>query len=138
MIKLGMLDFDTSHCAEFTKRLNHKDISQDQWIEGAQVVIACPGESQIDPKRIVEYTTTMQKLGVPLVDRPEEMIGKVDGMMIESQQGGPHWRRAKPFLKAGIPCFVDKPFACSSEDAKEMAKLAAKQNIPISKSSPTI
>jgi virulence factor len=135
MIRLGMLDFDTSHCAEFTKRLNHKGIAQDQWVEGAEIVIACPGESQIDPKRIVEYTKEMQKLGVPLVDRPEEMIGKVDGMMIESQQGGPHWGRAKPFLEAGIPCFVDKPFACSSEDARNMAKLAAKKNVPIFSSS---
>ena len=35
MIKLGILDFDTSHTIEFTKRLNHNGIAKDQWVEGA-------------------------------------------------------------------------------------------------------
>ena len=30
MLKLGILDFDTSHVVEFTKRLNHKQIAEDQ------------------------------------------------------------------------------------------------------------
>src|SRR5258708_30115627 len=113
MIKLGILDFDTSHVVEFTKRLNHKDITKDQWVDGAQVVIGCPGESKLEPKKIPEYTEMMKKLDVPLVDKPEAMIGKVDGMLIESVEGTPHYERAKPFLEAGIPCFIDKPFTCS-------------------------
>ena len=31
MLKLGILDFDTAHLVEFTKRLNHKQIAEDQW-----------------------------------------------------------------------------------------------------------
>ena len=45
MLKLGILDFDTSHAVEFTRRLNHKEVAEDQCVEGAQVVIGCPGES---------------------------------------------------------------------------------------------
>src|SRR4051794_15123037 len=108
MIKLGVLDFDTSHVVEFTRRLNQKDIARDQWVEGARVVIGCPGESKIMPERIPAYKAAMEEFGVPLVDRPEEMIGKVDGMLIESQEGTPHLERARPFLEAGIPCFIDK------------------------------
>ena len=52
MLKLGILDFDTSHVVEFTKRLNHKDGAEDQWVDGAEVVIGCPGESKIMPERI--------------------------------------------------------------------------------------
>src|ERR1051326_4920351 len=135
MIKLGILDFDTSHVVEFTKRLNHKDIAEEQWVEGAEVVIACPGESKIMPERIPEYTKAMKALGVPLVEKPEDMIGKVEGMLIESQEGGPHLERARPFLEAGIPCFVDKPFACSTDDARKMVELAAKKKVPIFSSS---
>jgi hypothetical protein len=135
MIKLGILDFDTSHAVEFTKRLNHKDVAEDQWVDGARVVIGCPGESRMAPQRIKEYTPQMEKLGVPLVQKPEEMIGKVDGMLVESLEGGPHYERARPFLEAGIPCFIDKPFTCSVADARKIVKLAEKKKVPVFSSS---
>ena len=77
----------------------------------------------------------MKNYGVPLVDKPADMIGKVDGMLIEAVDGTVHWERAKPFLEAGIPCFIDKPYACSLDDAKKMAELAAKKKLPIFSSS---
>src|SRR5438128_2385533 len=122
MIRLGILDFDTSHCVEFTKRLNHKNIAEDQWVNGAEVVIGCPGESKIAPEVLPKYRKEIEQLGVALVDKPEDMIGKVDGMLIESQEGGQHWVRSKPFLEAGIPCFIDKPFACSVADARKIVE----------------
>jgi hypothetical protein len=135
MIRLGMLDFDTSHVVEFAKRLHHKDIAEDQWVEGATIVLACPGESKIMPERIPGYTDAIRKLGIPLVDRPEDMIGKVDGMLIESQEGGAHWPRARPFLEAGLPCYIDKPFTCSVTDARKIAERAEKKKVPVFSSS---
>jgi predicted dehydrogenase len=135
MIRLGIVDFDTSHVVEFTRRLNHKSPDKNQWVDGAQVVIGCPGSSKIMPERIPEYVKEMQALGVPLVERPDEMIGKVDGMLIESQEGGAHLQAARRFLEAGIPCFVDKPFACSTADAKRIAELATKKGVPVFSSS---
>jgi hypothetical protein len=135
MIRLGVLDFDTSHVVEFTRRLNHKTPVKDQWVDGATVVAGCPGSSRIMPERIPAYVKEMQALGVTLVDRPEEMIGSVDGMLIESQEGGAHWPAARPFLEAGIPCFVDKPFACSTADARRIAELASKKGVPVFSSS---
>jgi hypothetical protein len=135
MIKLGIVDFDTSHVVEFAKRLNHKGIAEDQWVNGAQVVIGCPGKSEIMPERIPGYVKEMERLEVRLVEKPEDMIGKVDGMLIESQEGGAHWASARPFLEAGIPCYIDKPFACSVADARKIVELAAKKNVPIFSSS---
>ncbi len=66
----------------------------------------------------------MKKFGVPLVEKPADMIGKVDGMLIEAVDGTVHYERAKPFLEAGIPCFIDKPFTCSVADAKKIVELA--------------
>jgi hypothetical protein len=131
MIKLGILDFDTSHVTAFTTRLNHKGNDKDQWVDGAKVVIGCPGESRIMPERIAGYVKEMEKLGVPLVSKPTDMIGKVDGMLIESQEGGVHWERARPFLEAGIPCYIDKPFTCSVADARKIVELADKKKVPI-------
>lgn len=49
MIRLGILDFDTSHVIEFTTRMNHKHKDKEQWVDGVEVVIGCPGESKIMP-----------------------------------------------------------------------------------------
>ncbi|OWK47474.1 Gfo/Idh/MocA family protein [Fimbriiglobus ruber] len=135
MIKLGILDFDSSHSVEFTKRINHIGIAEEQWVDGAKVVVGCPGESKLSPERIPEYTAAMKKFGVPLVDKPEDMLGKVDAMLIEAVDGSVHWERAKPFLEAGVPCYVDKPFACSLDDARKLVDLSAKKKLPMFSSS---
>ena len=125
MIRLGIVDFDTSHVVEFTKRLNHIDIAEEQWVEGAQVVAGFRGTSRItEEEQIQKYTDTLVGWDVQLVDRPEDLIGKVDGVLIESQEGGVHLDRARPFLAAGMSCYIDKPFACSIADAKEIVRLA--------------
>src|SRR6266849_5850585 len=135
MIKLGMLDFDTSHVVEFARRLHHKGVAKEQWVDGAEIAVACAGESRIMPERIPGYKKEIEKLGIPLVDKPADMIGKVDGMLIESQQGGVHWERARPFLEAGLPCFIDKPFTCSVADARKLTALAEEKKVPIFSSS---
>lgn len=135
VIRLGILDFDTSHAVEFTKRLNHKNVKEDQWVEGAEVVLGCPGESKLSPERIPGFTEEMKKLGVPLVDKPADLIGKVDGMLIEAVDGSVHFERAKPFLEAGIPCFIDKPFVCSVADAKKLIELAREKKLELFSSS---
>jgi len=136
MIKLGILDFDTSHTVEFTKRLNQiEGTPKEQFVEGAQIVIGCPGESKLSAERIEGFTTQMKKFGVPLVEKPADMIGKVDGMLIEAVDGTVHFERAKPFLEAGIPCFIDKPFTCSVADAKKILELSEKKKAPVFSSS---
>ena len=45
------------------------------------------------------------------VYRPEEMIGEVDAVMIARDDAASHFALAIPFLRAGIPVFVDKPLS---------------------------
>jgi len=135
MIRLGLVDFDTSHVVEFTKRLNHINIDPSQWVEGARVVAGVPGESRLSPERIPGYTAEMRAMGVALFDDPADLIGKVDAVMIESVDGSVHRARAMPLLEKGIPLFVDKPFACSLEDAKAMMDLATRKHVPLMSSS---
>jgi len=135
MINLGIVDFDTSHVVAFTQRLNHIGVSEEQWVDGAKIVIGCPGESIMSPERIPEYTKTMKEFGVELVDKPEDIIGKVDGVLVESVDGSVHYERAKPFIEAGLPTYIDKPFACSVKDAKALVELADKNGVPLFSSS---
>jgi predicted dehydrogenase len=125
LIKVGLVDCDTSHVVQFTMRLNHVEIADDQWVDGAQVVCAYRGTSEITPEETIDqYVGKLNEFGIEMVDSPEAMLGKVDAVCVESQSGYVHPARVAPFLKAGLPCFVDKPFACTVEDARTMADLA--------------
>ena len=136
MIRIGIIDFDVSHCVAFAQRLNHKKVDEELWVDGAQAVLGWTGPSEISPERIEGHRKQLtEELGVRLVDRPEDMIGKVDGVLIESGGGSVHYERAEPFLKAGVPCFIDKPFTCSLADARKLAELASKNNVALFSSS---
>lgn len=54
-----------------------------------------------------------------IVRAPEEVIGKVDAVIIGTDDGNDHVRRAKPFIEAGLPVFVDKPLAINVPDLKQ-------------------
>lgn len=51
-----------------------------------------------------------------IVDRPEDMVGQVDAVVLGRDDPENHVEMAKPFVKAGIPIFIDKPLAYSQED----------------------
>lgn len=131
MIRIGLVDFDTSHVEAFTQRLNHLEVPETEWVEGAKVVAGCPGDSEMMPERIPGYTQRLREFGVELVARPEDLLGKIDAVMITSQQGKRHLERARLFLEQGIPTFVDKPFAPNVEQADAMIALAKRHNAPL-------
>lgn len=53
-----------------------------------------------------------------IVTRPEEVIGEVDAVFIATDDGFDHVRRARPFIEAGLPVFVDKPLALTIPDLR--------------------
>ena len=53
-----------------------------------------------------------------VVARPEDVIGEVDAVVIATDDGLDHTRRARPFVEAGLPVFVDKPLATSVDDLR--------------------
>lgn len=53
-----------------------------------------------------------------IVARPEDVIGHVDAVFIATDDGFDHVRRARPFLEAGLPVFIDKPLALTVEDLR--------------------
>jgi len=83
------------------------------------------------PARAREFSEAF--LSHPKVcDTYEELVEDVDAAYIADssgpQDGADHLELARPFLERGIPCFVDKPFAATLEDALEMIRLAQENN----------
>ncbi len=48
-----------------------------------------------------------------VVERPEGMLGQIDGLLLARDDAENHLRFARPFLDAGLPVFIDKPVALS-------------------------
>ena len=56
-----------------------------------------------------------------VVSRPEDVIGNVDAVVIATDNGDDHVRRARPFIEAGLPVFIDKPLATNIADLRQFA-----------------
>lgn len=80
-----------------------------------------------------EFAPPMAEIGgVPhIVADPREMIGQVDGALLVRRDGRLRLADARPFLKAGIPVFADKPLTNSLKDAKALLKLARQAGVPV-------
>lgn len=57
-----------------------------------------------------------------VVTRPEDVIGQVDAVVIATDDGTDHVRRARPFVEAGLPVFVDKPMAVSLDELRQFVE----------------
>jgi len=131
MLRLGIVDFDSSHAVEFTKRFNHVGVDSDQCVEGARVVIGSPGTSTMSPERIGPHTEQLRAMDVTVVEDATAMLGEIDAALILSLCGKVHLEKAEPFLRAGLPTFIDKPFTCSTDDARQLFQLAAETGAPL-------
>jgi hypothetical protein len=84
--------------------------------------------------------TFAQHYGIAtVVQDVQEMVGKVDAVLVAGGRRPPtgdgiwgeehddHLRLSRPFLEAGMPVLIDKPFADELGDAVEMVRLARRR-----------
>ena len=137
VIKIGIIGTDTSHVPAFTQTLN--DPSSVGHIPGARVVAAFKGGSpdvESSRTRVDKYAAEIkEKWGVELVNSIEELCAKVDAVLLESVDGRLHLAQVRAVFKAKKPVFIDKPFAGTLQDAKEIMKLARESGTPFFSSS---
>ncbi len=134
--RVGMIGLDTGHSVAFTKSLNNP-LAGDEF-NGYKVVAAFPKgtDNILDWKnRIPEFTKEVQKQGVEIVGSIEELLKKVDVVLLTCIDGNKHLEQALPVLKARKTLFIDKPFAASLSDAYKITEAASHYNVPLFSSS---
>lgn len=57
-----------------------------------------------------------------VVERPEDVIGEVDAVIIPTDIGYEHLERARPFIEADIPVFIDKPLTDREDHLRQFMK----------------
>lgn len=134
--KVGIIGCDTSHVPAFTKVLNEAKKPE---VSGFKVVAAFPGGSDDIPaskNRKDGFVKTLRETyGVEIVSSVEELVKKVDVVLLESVDGRPHLQQAIPVIKAKKPLFIDKPVAGSLADAIRIFELAKEHGSPVFSSS---
>jgi WD40 repeat protein/predicted dehydrogenase len=131
-IRVGMIGLDTSHCGAFAKALNDPHAAPD--VAGFRVVAACPrGSADIksSTERIPEYTRDFEKMGIEIVGSIDELLKKVDVVLLETNDGRPHLEQAIAAMKSGKRLFIDKPIAGSLADAVAIFDASRKYQVPL-------
>jgi len=127
MLRVGLVSLESSHVDAFAKLLNAEGGLDGMKVAGARVVALCPRDNPAERVRELQEAYGIQEVYRSL----EEMVPHVDAAMLLARDGAVHREQAEPFLKAGKPTFVDKPFALSVADARAMIKLARRSQAPL-------
>ena len=134
--RVGIIGLDTSHVVAFAKSLNAPNVRPE--LAGFKVVAAFPeGTKDIayGLSRKPQFIAEIKGMGIELVDSIDDLLKKVDVVLLESNDGRVHLKQLIPVLKTGKRVFVDKPISNSLEGGIEIFKAAKKYNIPVFSSS---
>lgn len=88
-----------------------KQVFPQDCIQGARVTQVWTQDSSLS--RHISEATFIDKVA----NEPEDMIGQVDAVLLARDDAENHRRFAEPFIAAGLPIYVDKPFALSRRAA---------------------
>jgi len=58
-----------------------------------------------------------------VVNDPSEMMGQIDALLLARDDAENHFEFAAPFIKAGMPIYIDKPIALSLEGLDKLYQL---------------
>ena len=119
-IRIGIIGAENSHTVGFGKLFNI-----DNKFPGVEVKYLW-GETDELAK------DAAAKGQIPnIVKDPLEMMGKIDALIVDHRHAKYHLKAAEPFVKAGIPTFIDKPFCYRVNEGKAFLSMAREKGTPV-------
>jgi predicted dehydrogenase len=134
--RLGIIGLDTSHAIAFTELINGAEKGSE--LATCRVVAAYPKGSldiQSSVVRVPRYTEQLREQGLEIVESIEALLERVDGVLLETNDGRPHREQLQPVLRAKKPVFIDKPVAGSLSDVVAIFEEAKAAGVPVFSSS---
>jgi predicted dehydrogenase len=145
-IRIGIIGLDTSHSPAYCGALNTDSPSRPEFAgfrvttavrrgSGAETFRIAP-TIQSSVSRIPGYVKEVEALGVEVVSETssnqiDEMLGKVDAVCLETNDGAPRLEQALQVLRSRTPMFVDKPVAKDFADTLAIYAVAQALDVPI-------
>lgn len=119
MKRIAILGCENTHANSFIKFIKEKEEFNDVEVLGVYS----------------DDTAAAEKLnetfGVPVMKSYDELVGKIDGVIITARHGDNHYKYAKPYLDSGIPMFIDKPITVTEEDVIAFMKDIKEKDIRV-------
>src|ERR1017187_9194602 len=118
--KLGLVGLCTSHPANWAPII--RQLTAEHYVDVE--VRAAWDSGQTRPAGYAKEFC--REHGIPLaVDRLEDMVDEVDGVIIHTADWGRHVAQARGFVQAGKSVLIEKPLAGNERDARQLAEWAA-------------
>jgi predicted dehydrogenase len=119
-MRIGIVGAENTHTAHIAKALN-----TDKDLPGFEVTHVWGETPEFAAKAAEEG-------GIPnIVPDYRDMIGAVDAIIVDQRHGKEHLPAARPFVEAGLPVFVDKPFCTDLREGVEFVRFARGKGVPI-------
>jgi len=119
-MRIGIIGAENSHSIEYGKIFN-----TEKKFPGFEVGYIW-GETEEFARR------AMKEGNIPdMVRDPSEMMGKIDALIVDHRHPKYHLPAAEPFVQAGIPTFIDKPFCYRLSEGKAFLSMARKAGTPV-------
>lgn len=114
-MKIAILGTENSHAQTFARLIKTDPDYSDIEISGVYGYDKAANDKLLE-EGLVPY----------IAADPHEFVGKVDGVMVTARHGDHHYEYALPYVEAGCPAFIDKPFTVKTEYAEKLVTAARK------------
>ncbi|WP_406385718.1 Gfo/Idh/MocA family protein [Streptomyces sp. NBC_01618] len=120
MRRIGIIGTENSHVDQFVRFLN----LEERHPENRAVALV---GGRTERNKALCRTGSIDLV----VEDPADLVGHVDAVIVSSRDGRTHREQAEPLLEAGLPVFVDKPFAGSVADAQALIAAAERSRATV-------
>ncbi len=119
-ITVGVIGAENSHTAGFGRLFNI-----DKKFPGVELKYVW-GETDEFAKAAMEKGNIQEQ-----VKDPKEMLGNIDALIVDHRHPKFHLEAAQPFIEAGVPTFIDKPFCYRAAAGREFLRIAKNLGTPV-------
>lgn len=127
-LRAGIIGTDTAHAPELTNLFR----MHPEWkIRVVAAVQAGSPDLPVSAERVAKGAALLHaRFGVEIVGSIEDLLPRVEVVLLEGVDGRAHLAQATPVLQAGKRLFIDKPLAASLEDARRIVQLSRETGTP--------